>query len=148
MIILSSDAERPLAHRDHYFEDWAWIVSKILWLGIEKFYHALSRQGYPLELIPVVVPFLPFPSTDILVAGAQTSPGTRFTARGKDARQLKRALYGTEDLRSLAPEDLAEKALSCLTPDGIRAIYREVPEARWLLHSLAWGRSMPLNAHP
>ncbi|MBM4040307.1 MAG: hypothetical protein FJ290_17510 [Planctomycetes bacterium] len=138
MVLVSSDAERYLSNADAYFQEWAWMVGMAVLGGVEKFHHALSSRGYTLDFIPVVVPVIPFPSTDLLIAVARNRQGGGLPERGADPRRLKLALYGTEHLMSLRPEDLHERALKHISADAILAMYSAVPEVRPLLHWLCW----------
>ncbi|MBM4031589.1 MAG: hypothetical protein FJ291_07365 [Planctomycetes bacterium] len=141
MLVLSSDAERYLSRAEEYFEDWAWMLGATVILAAERFRHALSRRGYSLDYVPVVVPVVPFPSTDVLIAVARNSLTGGIRARGADPRKLKKALYGTEDLRSLSQEDFRKHALTHIDAKAIAAMYSEVPEIRSLLQWLSWAAS-------
>jgi hypothetical protein len=137
LIIVSSDAERCLASAETFFSDWAWIVDKIVWRGIERFYDVMCQQGFGKQQLPSVVPFVPFPSTDIVVAAARGNIGTAL--RGLKATQLKRLVYGTEDLYALSELKFRECALQAFDAVGLRRIFQLVPEARVLLQYLTFG---------
>lgn len=98
LIILNSDAERTLRSADSYFDDWASILTKLLIFGIEKYYHNKVKQGFDLENLPLIIPLILFPSTDILVLAAKSVSSHRFNGFNQEASILKGILYGTDDL--------------------------------------------------
>ncbi len=128
-VILATDAERKLAHKDRYFEEWAWVVPRLLEQAIEKWYHYRIGHGYARADLPVVLPVVFFPSIDVLVAAAKDA----FDPRGLRPAELKRRLYGTDDLRSVGPDRFGEMGLNCITPEGIENIWKMVPEVRLFL---------------
>jgi len=132
-VILATDAERRLAHVDRYFDEWAWVVPRLLEQSVEKWYHRKVAYGYPRANLPVILPVVFFPSIDVLVAAARAARGDAFDPRGLDAPQLKRQLYGTDELRSVSPEAFERVALEHLTDEGIESIWKMVPEVRLFL---------------
>ena len=137
-VILATDAERKLAHKDRYFEEWAWVVPRLLEQAIEKWYHYRIGHGYARADLPVVLPVVFFPSIDVLVAAAKATAKDAFDPRGLRPDELKRRLYGTDDLRSVASDRFGEMGLNCITPEGIENIWKKVPEVRlFLLRLLA-----------
>jgi len=140
MLLFSTDAERYLTQSERYFDDWAWIRSKILLGAVEKFYHFKLREVFYPEYLPMVFSLVLFPSTEIIVKAARTASGVEFNGRNKSARQLKREIYGTDDLRSLPDVKFEREALDYITPEGISAIYRHVPESRLFLQMLSWAK--------
>jgi len=138
LLVLHTDAELVLSSPEKYFEEWAVVISKIFLIAIEEFYHKTSQRGWQWEHLPLVVPLVPFPSTDILVAAAKTENSGTFGFHGRKAREIKIALYGVDDLRHLREEELKQKALDFITPAACKAIYRHIPESRIFLRTLAW----------
>jgi len=137
-VILSTDAERRLAHVDRYFEEWAWVVPRLLEKAVERWYHRRVNYGYSRTNLPVILPVVFFPSIDVLVAAAKSTTKDAFDPRGLEPNELKRRLYGTDELRCVSPEALESKALQYLTDDGIESIWKMVPEVRlFLLRLLA-----------
>ncbi len=141
MIILSSDAEKYLINKDAYFDEWAWMLEKIVHRGIEKYYHVLSGWGYAVDNLPLIIPIIPFPSTEIIIASARAASGETIIIRGKQARELKKTLYRTYNLNSLEKGQLRKFALSYLTNDCIKDIYKDVPEIRTLFQTLYYFKS-------
>lgn len=130
-IIFHSDSEKYLKSSSHYFEEWAWVLSKIMLRGIEKFYHKMSEHGYSIHSLPEVLPFIPFPSTEILLISTGTLGN--INGRNKAASVLKETVYGTTNPNK---EEL-ENAISSVNKEHINNIYRCVPEIRLLFHSLS-----------
>lgn len=140
MLLFSTDSEKSLTQSERYFDDWAWILSKILFGAVERFYHLKLRDGFYPEYLPMIFPLVLFPSTEIIVAAARTPPGVKFNGRDKSARQLKREIYGTDVLYSLTDGKFEREALDYITPEGIRLIYQYVPESRLFLQMLSWAK--------
>jgi len=136
VIVLSSDAEKHLEHNDRYFDNWAWILGKIIQRGAERFYAEMTKQGCRLQDLPSVVSFVPFPSTDVMIAAFRKERHIR----ARSATELKQQLYGTTNLRELPPGDFQRCALAHITPGGLPEVYRRIPEARSLLRFLALAR--------
>ena len=136
MIILCSDSEKVLRNKDAYFEEWAWMMEKIIQRGIEKYYHTLSGRGHSVENLPLTVPVIPFPSTDVLIASAKSASEQSVAVRGRKANELKTSLYGTDNLSSLKPDGLEQHAFIYLTNDNVQTIYRDIPEVRTLFQTL------------
>jgi hypothetical protein len=136
ILLLTTDSETVLASPDDYFRDWRFSISKILWGSIEEFYRAKARDGYTPELLPLVIPVVTFPSTEIFVVAAKDMKKNY----GKKPSELKQALYGTTNLQTLRENDLKEKALDFITPDSISKIFKDVPESRAFIQLLSFGR--------
>ena len=140
IIVLCSDSERVLNRKEDYFEAWAFGIDGAICKGIKKFLHRLCVQGHDVGEIPCVVPFIPFPSVDILIAVARTVLEDFMMVRGRQARELKKTLYQTANLSMLDSDQLYEKALQYISQDTLSKIYNELPEARTLLDVLYFGR--------
>jgi len=137
-VILATDAERRLDRMERYFEEWAWVLPRLLEQAIEKWYHRKIGYGYTRANLPVVLQVVFFPSIDVLVAAAKATTKNAFDPRGLRPCQLKRLLYGTDDLRAVSPDTFGRIALESITPEGIENIWRMVPEVRlFLLRLLA-----------
>ncbi|MBD1212744.1 MAG: hypothetical protein H9534_08395, partial [Dolichospermum circinale Clear-D4] len=112
IILVTADSEHTFSHPDDYFKDWRFSISKILVGSIEEFYRAKVRENYTHEYLPVVIPFVVFPSTEILIAAAKIDPKKLIKeAYGKKPRELKQLLYGTTELQTISDEDFKKKAL-------------------------------------
>jgi hypothetical protein len=133
IIIINTDAERHLVDPSAYFNNcWAFGLKKIFMLGIEDFCHQMIHQGYKKKNLPLVIPIVPFPSTDILIAAAREIPNYY----GKRARELKEMIYDTHNLRDIQDDDLENLALSYITPEGINLIFERIPESRFFINFL------------
>lgn len=133
LLIVSTDTERHLRSSDLHFSCWVLGFTKIFISGIEHFYHNILNQGYGKENLPLIVPILPFPSTDVLVVAAKNET----ECYGRDARELKEMLYDTTNLATIPPEDFEELALRHITLDGINLIFEQVPESRLFINFLS-----------
>lgn len=140
LLILHTDSEKHLNRSEQYFEEWAISISRIILTAIEDFCEKKVRQGYDLIYLPLIIPIIPFPSTEILIAAAKTGNRSRFKFRGMKARDLKTKLYGVTDLGSLDEETFQTEAMRIITPESCRAVYKHVPEARSFLHTLIWNQ--------
>ncbi len=136
LLILNTDAEWSMRGQDHYFQEQKFILlSKIFYAAIEEYYHKAGNKHLWMGL-PQILPLILFPSTDILVAAAKATGGQVFSSHGLRAREIKRQLYHTDDLRYLKGNDLATMALSHITAGGCVNIYSHLPEARVFLRNL------------
>lgn len=139
MIVIHSDAERHLTSSDAYFDDWAWSVPAILWRSIEKVYQIKCAYGLPQEQLPTIAPFVPFPSTEIVLAIA-----SGIDARGKRASDLKTLIYGT-DLKSGIR---IENFMSVISRNSFTGLYRHVPEMRMFLRALTTSCNVSRTLRP
>ncbi|MDQ1318757.1 MAG: hypothetical protein QG588_2419, partial [Candidatus Poribacteria bacterium] len=73
------------------------------------------------------------PSTDIIIAAVKSMTGYYE----KEARELKRMVYHTENLNTLQDEDLNERALKYITSDSINLIFKHIPESRPFINFLS-----------
>lgn len=140
LLVLNTDAEKPLTNQDSYFEQRIFVTSKVFSLAIEEFYHKICNQGYQREYLPLVLPLVLFPSTEILVAAFGHSETEAFQAHGKKAKLLKQELFGTDDMRSLTDEEFDEKALNFITRINCEKVYKLIPESRNFIRSLFWNQ--------
>jgi len=140
LIIISSDSEKRLVTPRNYFDVWNFTLNKIILGSIEKFYDIQSGFGNGYQFLPLILPLIIFPSTDILIAAAKTSVDGKIKFHNKKPSDLKQGLYGTTKLWELSEGEFEEKALAYLTIDGINAIYKHIPEIRFFFQSLSWGR--------
>lgn len=132
IVLINTDAERHLTTCEDYFKSWAFCAAKILSAGVELFYHLKIREGHQRECLPFIIPIVSFPSTDVFVAAARGETNLC----GKNASQLKQALYGTAELRDLQDGEFQEKALNFMDMNGIESMFRYLPESRTFIQSL------------
>ncbi|AHJ30034.1 hypothetical protein PN465_19910 [Nodularia spumigena CS-584] len=137
IILLTADSEHTLTTPDEYFKDWRFSISKILVGGIETFYGVKAIQGYKHEDLPLVIPLVTFPSTEIFIAAAKDLIGKK---PWKNPGELKQLLYGTKNLQTLREEDLQSKALDFITMESIGRIFYHVPESRTFIQTLSLGK--------
>ncbi len=134
ILVITTDSEKHLTKTEaDYFQEWAFSLSKIFQGAIEKFYSQQIQTGYSCTCLPLVLFLISFPSTEILVAAAKNTDPKIY---GKKPGELKKQLYGTDDLSTLSEEDLKTKALDFITPESIETIFAKVPEARLLIKTL------------
>jgi len=142
VLLLNTDAEWPIKAQNEWHEiERIAVIYRIFDGAISEFYNAPGNR-LNWECLPLVIPLVLFPSTDVLIAAARS---VSFEFRGKKAPWLKEKLYGCSDFTQLRPEDLENKALRYLTYDACRRIYSSLPEARMLLRILTWPRG-PLTS--
>ena len=142
LLVLNTDAEWYLSEQNNYFEKQNAVISKIFLIAIEDFYHLKEKYGYQWEQLPLIIPLIFFPSTDILIAALKienidTSP---FGFHGLRANVIKKKLYGVEDLSELRDQEFKEKALDFITIDAIKSVYKYIPESRLFLRILSWNQ--------
>lgn len=141
IILVTADSEHTFSHPDDYFKDWRVSISKILVSSVEEFYRAKVREGYIHEYLPVVIPFVVFPSTEILLAAAKIDSQIFIkSAYGKKPRELKQLLYGTTELQTITDEDFNKKALDFINLESIGRIFQNVPEFRTFMQTLSLGK--------
>lgn len=139
ILLLTADTEIVLSSPDDYFKDWRFSISKILAGSVEEFYRAKATQGYTHEYLPLVIPVVTFPSTEIFIAAARDKIGGKY---GRKPSEWKQILYGTDNLAMLRDEDLREKALDFITYESIGKIFQSVPESRTFIQTLSFGRNI------
>lgn len=134
IFLLTTDAERRLSSKDDYFEGYGFHVIKILESAVEKFYNFQSDRGYSFEYLPLILPVVVFPSTEILIASARS---LLSKCCGKTPTELKQFLYQTDNIHTMDSDALKNKALQYLDKQGIQRIYKDIPEARILIQTLS-----------
>jgi len=134
VLVLSTDAEWPVKTEEWHEVERIVVIYRILDGAIAEFYNAPHNRGN-WEYLPLIVPLVLFPSTDVLIAAAKR---VSFEFRGMKATDLKQKLYGCSDLNQLRADGLKRMALDYLTQDACTQIYSSVPESRTLLRTLTW----------
>ncbi|OCR01783.1 hypothetical protein BCD67_13745 [Oscillatoriales cyanobacterium USR001] len=138
ILLITTDAEKSLSSAEAYFqEDWSFSISKIFIGAIENFYDLKSRDGYSYQYLPVIIPLVCFPSSEVFVAAAK-EPAIPYY--GKKPKELKQLLYGTDNLGQLRDEDFEKKALNYITPKSVERIFSSVPESRLFIQMLSLGK--------
>ena len=134
IIILTTDSEQVLGMPDNYF-NYGIELFHILSEAAIKFYGAVLAQGYPQNNIPLVLPIITFPSTEILIAAARELKIADYY--GKKPLELKQMIYNVPDDRTVSDEDLKSKALDHITLEGIENIFKNIPESRHFIQTLS-----------
>ncbi len=141
VLLITSDAEKTLKSEEVYYSEvWAFSLSKICLGAVEKFYQAKAKEFCPPSSIPLIVPVIAFPSTEVFVSAAKG-----MTSNGKSARELKQAVYDTTNLKTLNDGELAKKALNYITPTTVEYIFRQRPESRLFIQHLSFGKPFALG---
>lgn len=129
IFILHDDTDIKLGESKNYFKEWAHSLSFIFQLAIQEFYNEKVKQGYSFENLPVILPLLFFPSTEILIIAFKNR--NQFeNERKKEAWGLKEYLYKTTNLHSLSDNDLNQCALNYIQSDSLNVIFSSLPEIR------------------
>ncbi|MEM9542072.1 MAG: hypothetical protein AAGA60_21570 [Cyanobacteria bacterium P01_E01_bin.42] len=86
------------------------------------------------EYLPLILPFVVFPSTEILIASARS---LLSKCRGKKPTELKQLPYQTNNIHTMDSDALENKALQYLDEQEMQRIYKDIPEARILIQTLS-----------
>lgn len=137
IIVINSDAERLLMQRQNYFNEWAYNLKGILYYSIERFYEGMVSQGYNYENLPYYIPLIPFPSSEIIVASCMYNVTNENLRSYRPNPSLKIKVYQTDSIPSaIESGNLMSTLEKYIIGENINEIYREIPEARMLIHSL------------
>lgn len=141
LLIVYTDAEKVLKQKHNYFEDWAYIFDSLLWLTIEEFYQKMLEQSYNYENLPLILPLILFPSSEILVASCMYD----FNKDKDKFRQLnakpdlKQKVYETDNIPQAFRNGKLEEVISTfIVPDSLTSIYQEIPEVRKIIQILSF----------
>ncbi len=134
IIILTTDSEQVLKMPDDYF-NYGIKLFHILSEAAIKFYGGVLARSYPQDNIPLVLPIITFPSTEILIAAARGLKIADYY--GKKPLELKQMIYNVPDDRTVSDEDLKSKALDHITLKGIENIFKNIPESRHFIQTLS-----------
>jgi len=134
IIILTTDSEQVLGMPDDYF-NYGIELFHILSEAAIKFYGGVLKLGYSQDNIPLVLPIITFPSTEILIAAARGLKIADYY--DKIPLELKQKIYGVPDDRTVPYEDLKTKALDYITLEGIKNIFKNIPESRHFIQTLS-----------
>ncbi|MBI2968038.1 MAG: hypothetical protein HYY40_09520 [Bacteroidetes bacterium] len=137
IIIINSDTEKLLKDRSNYFTEWAYSINRLIYFSIEKFYEEMVKQGYNYEILPYFIPLILFPSSEILVASCIFDISKENIRYLHPTPQLKKKVYDTESIPEAFRSGKLFKTINTyLTEDNINNVYKEIPEARLLIHTL------------
>jgi hypothetical protein len=101
--------------------------------AIETFYEIMASSGYSPKSLPTILSIATFPSTEIVIGAVRNLHDRCY---GKKPKELKRLLYGTEEMSRLRADDLKKKVLDFITLDSINSIFRHIPESRIFIQTL------------
>lgn len=142
IIILNTDAEHILIDKKIFFEkEWIKRFYCVIYSSIEKFYEQMTNQGYSYDSLPIIIPFIPFPSIEILIAACLLSEKDIKTIRTLKANpDLKQKVWGTANIPMASETGKIEEVLNLCFNNGdetsLKRIYKEIPEVRNLIHIL------------
>jgi hypothetical protein len=136
LLILNTDSEIFYRSPSDYFLDWVFVYQKNLFLAIEEYYDRIEiRHKRPMEKIPIIIPIVLFPSTDILIGAIKSSTDV-FQYINMPARDIKKNIYGTDNLYTLKDDELKTLVLDIINPESCMKIYHYIPEIRYLFKTL------------
>lgn len=128
LLILYTDTERVLSQNQDYFKEWAYSIQQNFYMAIDQFYDRIISRGYSYLNLPLILPMVFFPSSEVLVVVSENTPH-----RSKKAKELKELMYGETNLSKFDEEEFKEMALKNITSDKLEKIYQELPEIqKWI----------------
>jgi hypothetical protein len=134
LIIVTTDSEIVFSQPENYWERGANLFH-ILIDAVNWFYEMASNLGYAKDNIPLVLPLITFPSTEIIIAAARGFNAVDFY--GKKPIELKNLLYNLSKDGRVNDQDLEKQALKFLNVGGIEKIFLHIPECRYLIKCLS-----------
>jgi hypothetical protein len=138
IIIFNADSEVTLGNDSAYFEEWNYAIHSVIWLGIERFYEKLSKEGYSYENLPLILPIILFPCTEILVASSMEHYNETFRSF-KAKPDLKMKVWGTDHIHTAYEEGfLQEVVKEYIIPSNLQKIYQNIPEVRRFIQILSY----------
>ena len=139
ILILNSDAEKTLGIKHRYFEKWAYSLYSVLWLTIEEFYNKMVEQGYDYLQLPLILPVILYPSSEILVASCMDDFDKTDYRNFNAKPALKKAVYDTDNIPQAIENGTVKQVLDLyVIPENLSKVYKDLPEVRKLMHILAF----------
>jgi hypothetical protein len=139
IIVINTDAEKVLNAKHNYFNDWAYTLNDVLWLAIEEFYNRMVNYGYDYENLPLILPLVLFPSSEILVAACMYDFNKENLRTLSATPALKQKVYETDSIPKAIQSGILDEVLSTyVVPDSLKGIYKEIPEARRFMQILSF----------
>lgn len=147
IIILNGDAEHKLIKNEYFFEDWVRRLYSIINLSIEEFYQKMNKQGLTYQNLPIIIPLILFPSIEILVAACYLSNKDKKTIRNLRAKpDLKKKVWETDNIPAAIKTGKIKQVIElCFNNHNnsfLHEVYREIPEARNIVHTLTYPEKM------
>jgi hypothetical protein len=139
ILILNSDAEKTLGLKHRYFEKWAYSINGIMWLAIEEFYNQMVEQGYDYLQLPLILPVILYPSSEILVASCMDD-FDKVNYREFNAKPaLKQKVYETDSIPEAIENGTMKEVLDTFViPESLGKLYKDLPEIRKFMHILTF----------
>jgi hypothetical protein len=138
ILVMYSDAEKMLKDKHNYFKDWAYTLNAVLRLSVETFYDTMVRKGFNYENLPLILPLILFPSSEILAASCMFDFNRENFRELKAKPALKQKVYGTDNIPSAIKTGKLDEVLSnFIVPESLKDVYREIPESRKLIQILS-----------
>lgn len=138
ILVINSDSEKILKDKDNYFNKKFYILNAISWLAIEEFYNRMVKQGWSYEKLPLILPLIFFPSSEILAASCMYNFKKENFRELRAKPDLKIKVYETDNIPNAIKTGKMEEVLSTfITPESIKKVYKEIPEARKFIHILS-----------
>ena len=138
ILVLYSDSEKLLVKDENYFTDWAYSIRQIFDYSIDKFYHKISKEGYSYNNIPLIIPMILFPSSEIIVASCMYDFDRANIRELKPTPALKEKVYGFSNIPEAFDNNAIEETINTyLVSDNLNDIYRLTPELRKVIHILS-----------
>ncbi|MCH8289684.1 hypothetical protein IH992_01085 [Candidatus Poribacteria bacterium] len=139
ILVVNTDAEKILGKKHNYFNEWAYTLSGVLWLAIEEFYSMRVDGGFNYESLPLILPLILFPSSEILVAACMYDFSKENLRVLKAKPALKQKVYETDSIpKAIQSGKLHEVLSEFVVPDSLKKIYKEIPEARKFIQILSF----------
>ncbi len=135
LLILNDDSDKKLSVSKDFLNEWAYSVVMIFYLAVQEFYEEKISQGYTFRNLPIILPLIFFPSTEILVAAFRHNDDFDLY-RNQDAPALKQMLYGTNNLKTLQEDEFSELALRFINSTLLEQVFAKLPEIRVFLYQI------------
>ncbi len=139
ILILNGDAEKILGEKEIYFENWAYTINNIINLAIEEFYEKMVQNAYRYDQLPLILPLVLFPSSEILVASCMYDFKKDNFRKLSAKPALKQKVYETEHIHhALETGKLNEVLELFVATENLSNIYHDLPEVRKLMQILTF----------
>lgn len=139
ILILNSDAEKTLGLKHRYFEKWAYSINSIIWLAIEEFYNKMVEQGYDYFQLPLILPIILYPCSEILVASCMDDFDKTNYRKFNAKPALKQKVYETDNIPVAIESGTIKKVLDTFViPKTLSKVYKDLPEIRKFMHILTF----------
>ena len=138
ILVLYSDSEKLLLNDENFFKDWAYSIKQIFDYSVDKFYHKISKQGFSYNNIPLIIPMILFPSSEIIVASCMYDFSKEKIRELKPTPTLKQKVYNYPNIPDAFENNAIEETLDTyLVSENLNEIYKVTPELRKIIHMLS-----------